>query len=268
MRHLIFLLTILLGACTALDTYTLIVDGGVPDGGDSDTDVDTDVDTDSDTDTDTDTDTETNQTIVATCAEYLAENPDTVDGPQTLYVGGDVDKPWDAYCHDMGGTPVEYLTLIHVDGDYNFSQYTSGGGMSGTSVRTYYYKLHINPGTFEVTISDDTFSASTGYLEGVYSTATVSSMCYAAAASCVAAWSAAGVGNINLLGTPFKVADNFCLGGGDQVSGSAPTSGGDQVVDLTGGGYCGWLMACPSGTGNVPYNQGCTSALNLLYVAP
>ncbi len=86
---------------------------------DTDSDTDTDTDTDSDTDSDTDTDTDTGPEFPATCAEYLLANPGSVDGECTIYVENDGTKPWSVYCHDMSGTPTEYLTLVNTGGDYN-----------------------------------------------------------------------------------------------------------------------------------------------------
>ena len=38
----------------------------------------------------------------------------SADGEYTLYVGGAADQPWPAYCHDMAGTPAEYLVLVNL----------------------------------------------------------------------------------------------------------------------------------------------------------
>ena len=67
----------------------------------------------------------------------------------------------------------------------------------------------------------------------------VTSMPYGVAMSCVSQGNASGVGNIDLTGTPFKVASSFSLGG-SQPAGTATLSSGNQVVSLTGGGFCGW----------------------------
>ena len=47
-----------------------------------------------------------------------------------------------------------------------------------------------------------------------------------------------GTANIDLQGTPFAVDDTFVTD--DLGIGSATFSASDQVVDLTGGGFCGW----------------------------
>ncbi len=53
----------------------------------------------------------------ATCAELARAKPWLTDGEVTLYQGGDVTKPFAAYCHRMGtATPTEYLTLPHGNG--------------------------------------------------------------------------------------------------------------------------------------------------------
>ncbi|MCA1703393.1 MAG: hypothetical protein LC808_09080 [Actinobacteria bacterium] len=46
-----------------------------------------------------------------------------------------------------------------------------------------------------------------------------------------------GVGNIDLEGTPFTVADTFEVRG-FAANGSATVSQNKQKVDLNGGGYC------------------------------
>jgi hypothetical protein len=179
----------------------------------------------------------------ATCAELVSRDPSAVDGDQTLYIGGDPAKPWRAYCHDMAGAPAEYITLDPGSAatPLNFSQYTAGGASPGTSVRTAYSRVRFDPITMQVDIGDQTFATSTGSLSHSGSDP-VTSMPFGVAVSCSS--SPSGVGNINLAGTAFSVADTFC-----STLGGATISGDAKNVDLTGGGFCGWTAPSPC-----PYN--------------
>ncbi|NMO21696.1 hypothetical protein HPC49_32720 [Pyxidicoccus fallax] len=184
----------------------------------------------------------------ATCQELKNSNPHAVDGEYVLYFNGNPIQPWTAWCHDMAGTPTEYLTLKET-GSYNYSQYTAGGASPGTTVRTTYFKLRINPATLRVNTADQTFSSSSGHLQHA-STVPVNSMSYASAMSCDLA--VAGVANIDLRGTPFTVAANPFSVMGSGAVGTTTYSADAKVVDLKGGGYCGWNA--PTGSSN-PYNQ-------------
>jgi hypothetical protein len=179
----------------------------------------------------------------ATCAEVAARNPGAADGDYSLYVGGDIDKPWLAYCADMASSPVEYLPLVAVHGDHNFAQYTAGGASSGTSVRTEYIYLRIDPVTFAADIGDQRFAVSTGSLMHAGSEP-VSSMPFGVAMSCDNAPS--GLANIDLRGTEFVLGTSFVESSG---LGGATVQPDQQQADITGGGYCGW-----TGPTNVPFN--------------
>ena len=153
---------------------------------------------------------------------------------------------------------MEYLTLVNTT-NANFSQWTAGGGgSSGTDVRTSYTKVRLDPVTLLVDVSDQTFSSSTGLAgrPGVV----IRSMPYGVAADCVANSSTAGIGNVDLTGTPFKVIDPFTPGAGFNAAGTAIKSASDQVVVLTGGGRCGFTTpeVSPGDTAGYrsPWNQG------------
>jgi hypothetical protein len=177
-----------------------------------------------------------------------------------LHIGHDLAKGWTAYCRNMATSPAEYLPLQNVSSSANFSQYTAGGAVSGTNVRTSYTKIRIDPSSLLVDISDQTFSTSTGEL--IHGGESVTSMPYGVGMSCDA--SPSGIGNIDLTGTPFAVAaDEFEVGGAGS-SGSATYSSDNRVVNLSGGGYCGWICATPS-TFN-PFNDAGDFQLALTYV--
>jgi hypothetical protein len=195
----------------------------------------------------------------ASCQDIRSANPNAGNGNYFLHIGHDPNKRWMAYCHNMASSPAEYLTLPHVGSSVNFSQYTAGGAVSGTNVRTNYTKVRIDPATLLVDISDQTFSSSTGSL--VHGGETVSSMPFGVGMSCDA--TASGAGNIDLGGTPFAVATDEFLVGGAYSSGSATYSNNNRVVTLAGGGYCGWICASPA-TFN-PFNDAGDFQLALVF---
>jgi hypothetical protein len=192
--------------------------------------------------------------LPVTCADVGA----ATDGEYTLYVGGDKGKPWTAYCADMGTTPVEYLPLAMVLGDHNMSQYTAGGASPGSSVRTSYLRLRIDPMTLAIDIGDQRFSVSSGSLQHSFSDA-VSSMPFGVAMSC---GQDAGVANIDLRGTESTIASTFAtVGTGAQ--GGATMDTGLQVADLTGAGFCGWTSMTDAPFN--PFNAPHAWALQLAY---
>ncbi len=153
------------------------------------------------------------------------------------------------YCKDVGmGMPKDYLTLVRSGGNYNFSQYTVGGCVSGTSVRVSFSKIRIDPRTLMVDIMDLTFATTTGQLTDIYGNV-ITQVPYAVATSCE--WcggGGTGIANIDLTGMPFVVDNLFFLWGccpmgsvnGVPLIPSQLTQVSGKVVDLTGGGYGGF----------------------------
>jgi hypothetical protein len=196
------------------------------------------------------------------CAEIRAENANADDGDYPLYVNHDPAKPWTAHCVEMSRSPREYLRLVNVDGHFNFSQYTAGRHSPGSNVKTSYHELRVDPAALLVDISDQRSAQSSGALR--HDGKEVTSMPYGVAMTCIGP--ASGLGNIDLRGTPFAVAPDAFVQGGWAQSGTSSYSSNDQVVDLTGGGECGWTVSKP----NVfnPFNQAGGIQLPLVYVAP
>ena len=194
------------------------------------------------------------------CAEVKTNNPSATDGEYQLYVAQNPDKPWNAWCHNLADSPVEYLTLPSQGSGKNYSQYTRGGGVKGKSVRTTYTRVLIDPTSLKVDIGDQTFASSTGLLNKGRKDV-VRSMPFGVATDCIAAQSKAGTANIDLQGTPFKMVHGDFVVGGYRADGRATFSSNDQVVSLSGGGYCGWIAP-----GNVygPVNNK-SGALQLVY---
>ncbi len=203
------------------------------------------------------------------CQDILNANPAAMDGDYVIYPGYQM---FTVYCHNMDGTPSEYLSLVNTGGDRNFSQYTAGGYSQGQDVVTHYSKVRLDPKTLIVNVNDSTFATSNGgqIISGPGG-GPVTEMNYAVAADCRATDSSTGRANIDLTGTPFAVNDTF-VPDGYRPAGTATFSSDDQVVDLTGGGYCGWNAAgtrhdlySPFGTTDYYPNN---DVLSLQYVGP
>ena len=181
----------------------------------------------------------------ANCSDVQAANASAADGPYQIVLDG---AALTVYCADMSTTPQEYISLAMTAAGENFSQYTAGGAGRGSNVRTSYTKLRINPAPVSasplrvaVDIADQTFSTSTGSLS--QGRTPVSSMPYAIAMACTAPNDANGIANLDLRGTPFTVVNTF-RDGGFRAAGAA-TVVSPQVVNLTGGGFCGWDAPAP-----------------------
>jgi hypothetical protein len=183
---------------------------------------------------------------LANCAGVHALVPFAPDGDYVLVTDHTI---LTVYCHDMAGTPREYVTLPNTGPDQNFSQYTAGLASRGTNVRTSYRKVRIDPATLRVDIGDTTFASSTGSLVHSNSGTVVTTMPYGEAMSCT--YRPDGVGNIDLRGTGLQVIDPFIVRGFPAPVGAATFSADKQVVDLAAGAYCGWISAAPEGP---PYN--------------
>ena len=148
-------------------------------------------------------------------------------------------------CEGMIDTAKDYLSLDigHVGPGFNFGSYKAGGAANGTDVVTGFTKVRINPANLTVDIGDRLFATSSGTLthpDGGGSSV-VTSMSYATAMGCDG--TANGSANIDLRGTPFAVDDTFIPGDAD-VGASAFTFQ-NQVVNITGGGFCGWNSPDP-----------------------
>ncbi len=167
---------------------------------------------------------------------------------------------YSVYCNDMAGTPSEYLELINTGSIYNYGSYNAGGG---TEVKTSYQKVRLDPATLTVDIGDQTFASSSGLIH--HGAELVTSMPYGVAMDCIGRYSQAGTANIDLSGTSLAVNDTFAVGG-YLAAGVATFSQNDQVVNLRGGGYCGWIT--PSPPMYNPFNAQGGFRLDLKYIGP
>ena len=189
-----------------------------------------------------------------TCADVKAKIPSFVMGNVTLYLGGNAQQPWTAFCATSGK---EYLSLTSAA---NYAQYSRD---SGADVRTTYTKIRIVPGAVAVVdIDDKSYATSTGSLP--HGADTVTSMPYAVAMDCEGSGNASGVASIDLANTPFVVNDPFETRGSGAAGSSTVQNGGRQV-QITGGGNCGWRSPAPAPFN--PYNSiGSSPILELAYV--
>jgi len=87
------------------------------------------------------------------CTAIHDANPAAGDGQYLISPGG---KTFSVYCHDMAGTPREYLTLVNTGGNFNYSLHGFVGGPDAP-VTTHYTRVRIDPATLLVNIGDQTF---------------------------------------------------------------------------------------------------------------
>ena len=184
--------------------------------------------------------------VPQSCADVKAANPSAGDGDYLIVANL---KPFTVYCHDMNGDPREYLTLVNTGGGSNFAKWGREVLAFPTgNVFTHYTKIRIDPVTLLVNVGDQTFSSSVGFDCCIGRTPIVS-MPYANASSCAGGIDD-GAANVDLTGLPFEVADTFTLTGFGPIGSANGTmlhNDGDtidvqgQVVNLTGGGFCGGI---------------------------
>lgn len=191
------------------------------------------------------------------CAAIAAATPGAQDGRYVLTRDGRAIPVW---CHDMAGTPREYLEL-RTGTNVNFSQFTGGGAIPGPNVRTSYQRVRLDPATLRVDINDRTFSTSTG---AIWWGGWVTSIEYSTAFDCRFPGSRAGLANLDFTGTPFAIDDTFVTLGW-RANGTVSVSADAKVANLTGGGYCGWTTAKNEPDFH-PFGSGELWSLSLKYV--
>jgi len=101
-------------------------------------------------------------TYPASCQELRSQilsetGSSPANGTYTLYVNGDQNSPWEAFCYQMDGdSPVEYLTVLESN---NFSQVGNGTHVAVTSYR----RFRIDPTSLEINPLDNTFATNSGF---------------------------------------------------------------------------------------------------------
>ena len=108
-------------------------------------------------------------------------------------------------------------------------------GQSDSNVITRWSKIAFNPSTLLVNTGDFTYASSTGYCSHYHINQVPFGSCF----DCAAPNSQSGYATIDLTGTNLAVDDNFAYSGA-APAGTISVSNGGQIVNLTGGGACGW----------------------------
>lgn len=167
----------------------------------------------------------------ASCNEAKTLYRVSIDGPQTLYVGGDKTMPWTAYCDAMATKkPVEYLDLDTHDGNANFSEFNEITETTSFKVRTLFRKVRIDPANLTIDSADRKFTDRIVNREGSSITKsavlskTIDYMPYATAETCGGSNFTVAEGNVDLSSSPFEIATKPCapIGSNTIIGSSAP----------------------------------------------
>jgi len=102
---------------------------------------------------------------------------------------------------------------------------------NGMNVITTFQSIRFDPNTWLVNTGDFNYSTTTG--------STTTKVPYGFATGCAGTWVPNAHSHIDLTGTPFAVDDMFVING-YLPNGNATFSQNNQVVDIWGGGGCGW----------------------------
>jgi hypothetical protein len=139
--------------------------------------------------------------------------------------------------------PENGFTYIRLWGD-NFSGYKvptrKPWGATDSDVKTTWTAIKFDPNTMMVDTSDFKYSRSVGYC-GHHKSTSPDKIPFGSAFGCEAPGNADGTARIDLTGTPFAIDDSFAFGGWI-AAGNAAVSSNGQVVNIRGGGYCGWMV--------------------------
>lgn len=168
------------------------------------------------------------------CEDLAKSHPKAADGEFKLYIDGNPDHWYLAYCADLPEAPKTYLT---VDPDMNWSQYTAGGRAQGTTVTTRFDKIRIDPITLKVDPSDTSFAVSDGSLTDIDGS-TVTEMPLGVGKSCGGGDATA---EVSVMGTKFFISNSFATGGDAGYRGYAGIWPNNQVIEMWADGDCGWV---------------------------
>ena len=195
----------------------------------------------------------------SSCSDIQQAQPTAPDG---TYEITDFNQTVTVWCADMATTPIEYLTLPHSGGAYNFSQDTYT-----VQVTTHYTRVRLNlpstaGGSFSIDPTDDRFATSDGAPQRTWGW---TSSCF----------NLPNDANLDLTGTPFGMSTNNLAYSG---FGTVTISPDTQVIDIRGaGGWCGgihavnpfplsWLYTAPSVTTS-PTDQTAVSGTDATFTA-
>jgi hypothetical protein len=175
----------------------------------------------------------------STCEEVLYQNPSAQDGEYDLSCGAT--GIIRVYCFGFGtGSPKEYISLPLNTKTY--SRYVTDQGPPASECETTWTKIRINPCTLQIDSLDRTFAVS----KGSYTWNDVpftwlplghAGNCYDDADDC----NDPTRGVIDLTGTGFEIVSEFEPNGCCPACGAANFSADRAKVDISGGGYCGFM---------------------------
>jgi len=135
-----------------------------------------------------------------------------------------------------------YINLANTGDNDNFSTYKMPSNKpwnaNDSDVKTVWYKLRFDPNTLLAHTGDFTYTISNGMQH--HSSNNQANIPFATAFDCAGGQSRTGTAKIDLRGTNLAVDDTFTFNG-HMPGGTVTASYNNQVIELTGGGYCGWI---------------------------
>jgi len=149
-----------------------------------------------------------------------------------------LNKQSDIFTDSKGNT---YLNLKYPNtSGYKKPTRSSWKTPSDTDLIVTWNKLRIEPDTLRINTADWTYTTATGHI--THNVGFYDKNAFGAAQGCDAPNKADGVARIDLRGTKYRVKEDFVFQKtGSSPAGSAILSENRQVVDIRGGGYCGWM---------------------------
>lgn len=185
----------------------------------------------------------------ASCAAVRQQDPQATDGEYTIYLGGQPERPFSIYCHNMESRPAEYLTLFNINDGFNYSLISYPEG----AIVTHYQKLRLQPSSLTIDRTDRAFATTQqqtpGYfplLADVLLNYPVTAVDYAWAESCNRGDTSTppGRANIDLTGTAFVLNENweFAYLGGSPQDPAIEVSPDRRVVNLSINGRCAHIQ--------------------------
>lgn len=168
----------------------------------------------------------------ASCRDIQRVSAFPRDGAQTLYVGGNLARPWKAWCADMEEDPLEYLDLPRASaskGDYVLENFAGW-------LQTTYRRPRIDPVTLRMKVDDHRFS--TQWAENMSGFTALGT-----AISCEPSFEAEG--GIDTRGSRFRVVDTtFCIVGEEATGRVVPESDGWRLLIFGSAtqGHCGGIV--------------------------
>jgi len=175
----------------------------------------------------------------ASCSELARAQAVAEDGVNWLDPDGDGGgAPFRAYCHDMAHEPADYLQLEHTGGGSNYAVYYHDTWAGTWIASCDWDRVRITDlQTLSIDGADKTFATCNG------APANLDGLSWGAAASCRCFECPDGFMNIDLSGTPLRVAldagvDWMPFGNGATGAVTRSEQGG-VIVEAVGGGFCG-----------------------------